>query len=492
MKNCNSILIIILSVFILCSCKSKQPEWTELFNGKDLTGWTANEHPGSFKVEDGLLVANGPISHLFYSGDFNKGVFRNFELKAMVKTEPGSNSGIIFHTQEQPYGPLLRGYEIQINNSYERPGDFQELKKTGSIYGIRNVYYPTVKDNEWFELSFKVVENRCEVFVNGTKVVDYIQPDNPYRPKNDILKVFSIGRIALQCHDEGSKVYFKSIQVKPLEKAKKFDLLVSKEWDDKVTKMELENFPLIDFHVHLKGGLTIDQACENSMKLGINYGIAPNCGLKFPVTDDKSLYAYMDTVKAKPIFRGMQAEGREWVTLFSPEAVSKFDYVFTDGMTWTDHKGRRMRLWIPAESFVDDEQQFMDELISKIESVVSKEPIDIHVNATYLPAAIAAKYDELWTDARIARFVKVLADNHVALEINSRFKIPSEKILRKAKEAGVKFTFGTNNSGRDLGTLDYSLEMKEKLGLTYKDMFMPKKQNEKPVLIKGLPAKITG
>jgi hypothetical protein len=34
--------------------------------------------------------------------------------------------------------------------------------------------------------------------------------------------------------------------------------------------------------------------------------------------------------------------------------------------------------------------------------------------------------------------------------------------------------------------------MKEKLGLTYKDMFMPRKQNEKPVLVKGLPAKITG
>ncbi|MDP2339160.1 MAG: hypothetical protein Q8N05_22425 [Bacteroidota bacterium] len=121
--------------------------------------------------------------------------------------------------------------------------------------------------------------------------------------------------------------------------------------------------------------------------------------------------------------------------------------------------------------------------------MVSKEPIDIHVNPTYLPAVIADKYDELWTDARIERFVKVLADNHVALEINSRFKLPSEKILRKAKAAGVKFSFGTNNTGPDLGTLDYSLEMKEKLGLTYKDMFMPKKQNEKPVLVKGLPAK---
>ena len=492
MINFKLILTLLFSIFLIVSCKNKEDEWTELFNGKDLAGWTANEHPGSFKVENGLLVANGPISHLFYTGDFKKGVFRNFELKAMVKTEPNSNSGIIFHTQEQPYGPLLRGYEIQINNSYERPGDFQELKKTGSIYGIRNVYYPTVKDNEWFELYFKIVENRCEVFINGTKVVDYIQPDDPYRPKNDKMKIFSVGRIALQCHDEQSKVYFKSVQVRPLPKAQKFQPLVSKEWDTKITKLCFENFPVIDFHVHLKGGLTIAEACENSMKLGINYGIAPNCGLKFPVTNDKSLSAYMDTVQSMPIFRGMQAEGREWVTLFSPEAVAKFDYVFTDGMTWTDHKGRRMRLWKPEEAFVDNEQQFMDELISKIENVVSKEPIDIHVNPTFLPAVIAAKYDELWTDARIDRFVKVLVDNHVALEINSRYKIPSEKILRKAKEAGVKFSFGTNNTGADLGTLDYCFEMKEKLGLTYKDMFMPKKQNEKPVLVKGLPAKITG
>lgn len=482
--------IFLVSIFFSCSKDSQ--EWTELFNGKDLNGWKAIENPGSFKVENGLLVCDGPQSHLFYTGDFKKGVFRNFELKAMVKTTLGSNSGIIFHTQEQPYGPLLRGYEVQINNSYEREGDFQELKKTGSIYGIRNIYYPTVKDDEWFELSFKVVENRCEVWVNGTKVVDYIQPDDPYRPKNDKWKIFSAGLIALQCHDEASKVYFKSIQIKPLPKAEKFPMLVSKEWDDKVTKLEFENFPLIDFHTHLKGGLTLQQEIENSIKLGINYGVAPNCGLHFPVTNDQSLYAYMDTVKGQPIFRGMQAEGREWVTLFSPEAVSQFDYIFTDAMTWTDHKGHRMRLWKPEEVFVDDEQQFMDELVGKIESILSQEPVDIHVNPTFLPEVIANKYDELWTDERINRFVKVLADNEIALEINARYRIPSEKILRKAKEAGVKFSFGTNNTGADLGTLDYCFEMQQKLGLTYKDMFMPKKNKDKKVLKNGLPKKITG
>ena len=101
MKVFKSILILLCSVFFFASCQNKEAEWTELFNGKDLSGWTANEHPGSFKVENSLLVANGPISHLFYTGDFKKGVFRNFELKAIVKTEPNSNSGIVFHTQEQ-------------------------------------------------------------------------------------------------------------------------------------------------------------------------------------------------------------------------------------------------------------------------------------------------------------------------------------------------------------------------------------------------------
>jgi hypothetical protein len=42
--------------------------------------------------------------------------------------------------------------------------------------------------------------------------------DDPWRPKNDKWQIFSSVLIALQCHDKNSKVYFKSIQVKPLPK----------------------------------------------------------------------------------------------------------------------------------------------------------------------------------------------------------------------------------------------------------------------------------
>jgi len=487
-------LICIISVFLLgISCQNNQEgKWISLFNGKDLSGWTAVENAASFRVENGQIVCRGPRAHLFYTGNPQKGIFRNFELKAMVMTKPGSNSGVFIHTKEQEKGWPLKGYEVQINNSYKGTGDFTELKKTGSLYGIRNVYYQTAKDDEWFELYVRVVENHVEIMVNGNKVVDYIQPDDPYRPKNDQYKVFDRGQIALQAHDKNSTTFFKDIQIKLLPDGEKLRPEAGKEWDTKITKLQMDNFPVIDFHVHLKGGLTIEQAIDNSLKLGINYGIAPNCGLKFPVTDDASLYAYMDTVKSRPIFRGMQAEGREWVTLFSPEAIAEFDYVFTDAMTWTDHKGRRLRLWIPEETFVDDEQAFMDELVGKIEVIMSNEPVDIYVNPTFLPESIADRYEQLWTDERIDRLVNVLAKNKVALEINSRYNLPSEKILRKAKEAGVKFTFGTNNPAKELGRLDYSIEMIGKLGLTCKDMFMPRADTLKPVLTKGLPEKITG
>jgi hypothetical protein len=65
-------------------------------------------------------------------------------------------------------------------------------------------------------------------------------------------------------------------------------------------------------------------------------------------------------------------------------------------------------------------------------------------------------------------------------------------MIKMAKKAGIKFSFGTNNTGNELGQLEYCLMMIEECGLTPDDIFMPKPNNQKPVLIKGLPKKITG
>jgi hypothetical protein len=41
------------------------------------------------------------------------------------------------------------------------------------------------------------------------------------------------------------------------------------------------NYPMVDYHVHLKGGLTLEQALDRSRRDGIGYGIAVNCGKGF-------------------------------------------------------------------------------------------------------------------------------------------------------------------------------------------------------------------
>jgi hypothetical protein len=57
--------------------------------------------------------------------------------------------------------------------------------------------------------------------------------------------------------------------------------------------------------------------------------------------------------------------------------------------------------------------------------------------------------------------------------------------VKRAKKAGAKFSFGTNNGGRELGNLEYCLEIARECGLTAEDMFVPKPDGEKPIQRRG-------
>ncbi|MFA6127898.1 MAG: hypothetical protein WC699_11375 [Bacteroidales bacterium] len=230
-------------------------------------------------------------------------------------------------------------------------------------------------------------------------------------------------------------------------------------------------FPLIDYHVHLKGDLTYEKAVEQSKRTGIIYGVALNCGLGFPTQTDSAALAWLSSMKGSPFLLAMQAEGRQWVKLFSPAVIAKFDYVFTDAMTYTDASGKRVRLWIKEEVSVPEKQLFMDDLVGRIVTILGTEPIHIYVNPTFLPDVIAAGYDKLWTRERMMKVINAAVQNHVAIEINNRYRLPSEKFIKLAKKKGVKFAFGTNNTDSHMGDLDWCLKMKRKCRLEAINMF---------------------
>ena len=115
----------------------------------------------------------------------------------------------------------------------------------------------------------------------------------------------------------------------------------------------------------------------------------------------------------------------------------------------------------------------MDLIVDRICGVL-QEPMDIYVNPCFLPPQMQDRYDEFWTEERMNTFVGALAQSGKILEINARYEIPNQAIILKAKAAGVKFSFGTNNAEAVVGKLEYCIRMKEACGLRAQDMYKPR------------------
>jgi histidinol phosphatase-like PHP family hydrolase len=129
----------------------------------------------------------------------------------------------------------------------------------------------------------------------------------------------------------------------------------------------------------------------------------------------------------------------------------------------------------------------MDRYVDFHEEVMAKEPIDIIANPTFLPEALEPDYDKLWTEKRMRKIIESAVRHHVAIEINSRYKVPRLPFLEMAKAARVKFSFGSNAHTADaIGDIDYGVAMYRKLGLTLKEFFRPAPAGKKPIQIRTL------
>jgi hypothetical protein len=207
-----------LGVILLAACaasvlpaaddekKDEGKGWVQLFNGKDLKGWKVHaKNPGKWKVEDGILISTGGVSHLFSE----RGDYKNFHFRIEAKINDKGNSGQYVRTQFGPGFPM--GYEIQINATHGDP------VKTGSIYpdyrqkDMRNVKSNLVlkaphKPDEWFTQEVVCKGATITTYVNGKKMVEWTDPKHRFKQ----------GHFALQQHDPGSVVQFRKIEVKEL------------------------------------------------------------------------------------------------------------------------------------------------------------------------------------------------------------------------------------------------------------------------------------
>ena len=193
----------------LVSAAEGEAGFAPLFDGKTFNGWKmAEENKDTWKIEDGAFVAHGNRCHLYYVGDQKP--FKNFHIKVEVMTAKNSNGGIYFHTKYQPEGWPKEGFECQVNNTHSDP------IKTGSLYGLVNIFRSPAEDDKWWTEEIMVQGNKVTVLVDGKKVFEYFEPPGTVAGK-DFARKLNEGTFALQGHDPNSTVRYKNIRVKRLD-----------------------------------------------------------------------------------------------------------------------------------------------------------------------------------------------------------------------------------------------------------------------------------
>jgi hypothetical protein len=201
-------VIVVAGTVLIAQEKAKLPgeDWTSLFNGTDLTGWTKIGHE-SWTVENGVIHGKGLTPAYGYL-ETNKD-YRDFQLSLRFKCVGDGNSGVFFHTGFKPGSvDTTQGTQFEI--------DCTMMHHTGGVYGENGrgwVVWPApenesvVRMGEWNDYLVEVVGNRYKSRLNGVPMVDFTDP----HPSS-----FD-GRIALQLHAGGKgNMEFKDLWIRDL------------------------------------------------------------------------------------------------------------------------------------------------------------------------------------------------------------------------------------------------------------------------------------
>jgi hypothetical protein len=257
MKKNNLVLGAMITVLLVltsaCSQK-KEPEWVSIFNGKDLTGWSAKftgqeygkNYLDTFQVKDGKLIVSYDaydkfdlnFGHLFYDKKLSRYKLR-LDYRFVGELTEGAphwafkNSGIKFHTPLPSVLPLeqrlLTAVEAQIlggDNKTERftgnactAGTHIEINKKLITEHCTNSNYPAISDNSWVTMEIEVQGSEKAIHkINGQVVLEYSAPqyDDTDKFATELMekghsRIISEGYIALQA--EGHPIEFRNIEL---------------------------------------------------------------------------------------------------------------------------------------------------------------------------------------------------------------------------------------------------------------------------------------
>lgn len=184
--------------------------WINLFNGRDLTGWTPVESQGGWHASSGVIHCDDQGQGWLATQQ----EYSDFELELEFKLTPAANSGVFLRMPRNasPNGAGL--LEVQLlDETAAKYAGIPADRRSGALYDIAEPQpRVNIEPNVWHSLRILAAGPRITVHVNGRQVID-TSLDSVSRlrqEKPDALR--ATGFIGLQRLN--SSVEFRNIRIK--------------------------------------------------------------------------------------------------------------------------------------------------------------------------------------------------------------------------------------------------------------------------------------
>lgn len=240
-----------------------------------------------------------------------------------------------------------------------------------------------------------------------------------------------------------------------------------------------------DLHTHTTysdGQASIDELVAVSSEKGYGLGVSDHlyCG---GMDTDEDVLAYLEALEKYPVLKGCEANIGEAYS-HSDNLISRFDYVIASVHAAPDLMGKSMpfNLYFGQRAGEDciwnnpfcmgRSEKYLTALLPIIEHTMQTQRMDIYGHCTVLPFCehlAGSKFLIDWENELIALCKKY----QVALEISGLWKEPGLDMVRRAKTAGIKFTFGSDcHLKKDICDIEYSLKIAEEVGIGDGDLLV--------------------
>ena len=245
---------------------------------------------------------------------------------------------------------------------------------------------------------------------------------------------------------------------------------------------------LYDLHTHTNmsdASFPLEELVEVEEAQGHILGVSDHifcCGI-YTLRD---IANYLELLKPYRVYRGVEANMEQRFDL-PDEIDAQLDYVIASVHSMPDGRGG----FVPLSGYMakragavsfyeknyssDMNRYYLAYVLRLIEKTFSTQRVDILGHATVLPPC-----DELYGTKFLLDWENAVIDlcrrHGIALEISGLWRVPNMDMIRRAKEAGVCFSMGSDCHDRlQIGVLDYVELAIEEAGLGESDFFVPRR-----------------